>query len=120
MTKRTPGEQARFRRATFDAHKKADERGHIFLVCHICGGKIDPARERWEADHMIARAFGGTEGAPVHVACHREKTSKDDVPAIAKSKRVRDKHYGVRKRSAFRRPPEGYDPWKRRMKTDAD
>ncbi len=117
-TKRTPGEQARFRRETFDAHKKVDERGCIFLICHICGGKINPGREKWEADHMIARAFGGTEGAPVHVACHREKTSKDDVPAIAKSKRVRDKHFGVKKRSAFKKPPPNFNQWTKQWRDE--
>ena len=30
------------------------------------------------------------------IACHRDKTTKRDVPAIAKAKRVSDKHLGIK------------------------
>lgn len=41
-------------------------------------------------------------------SCHRWKTSHYDVPAQAKSKRVSDKHLGIRKASSMRGP--GFKP----------
>lgn len=89
---------AKARRECFEAHRKSDN-GFIYLECHICGGRIDPVREPWEAEHVIPHAFGGEALKPAHVKCHRAKTSKEDVPRIAKSKRVSDKHYGIKRRS---------------------
>jgi 5-methylcytosine-specific restriction protein A len=40
--------------------------------------------------------------------CHSYKTRKYDIPAQAKSKRVRDKHQGIRKASSMRGP--GFKP----------
>lgn len=59
--------------------------------CHICGEKIT-ASEKWDLDHIIALGISGDDSdgnlAPAHIACHRRKTSKADVPAIAKAKRM--------------------------------
>jgi 5-methylcytosine-specific restriction endonuclease McrA len=67
--------------------------------CHICGGKIDGVRERWELEHIIPVAMGGaddeTNAAPAHESCHAGKT-KADVAQIAKANRVRAKHNGVK------------------------
>lgn len=56
-------------------------------------------------DHIIPDALGGdnslTNCAVLCVPCHDVKTRKIDIPMIAKAKRVRDKHLGVRKRSTF-------------------
>jgi hypothetical protein len=90
--------QAKARRACFETNRKADADGELYLDCYICGLPIYPAREAWEADHPIAHALGGTELRPAHVKCHRVKTTTQDVPAIAKSKRVFDKHYGIKKK----------------------
>lgn len=98
---RSSGEQAKFRREVFHTHKKNDETGRIFLVCCFCSGRIDPATESWEAAHTIPHAFGGTEGKPAHVKCHRAETSTKDVPAIAKSKRTFDKHFGIRRKKPW-------------------
>ena len=97
---RSPPEQAKFRRAVFAARKQHDETGRLFLVCYVCQYRIDPAVEFWDADHVIPLAFGGTEGKPICKSCHKAKTAKD-VPAIAKSKRVSDKHYGIRRSRAW-------------------
>lgn len=70
-------------------------------VCHICGGKIDATRERWDADHVIPLELSGDDSddnlRPAHERCHRAKTSTEDVPRIAKAKRVRAKHLGAAK-----------------------
>lgn len=99
MTLRTRPSQAKARRECFEAHKQADETGRVYLTCHICGGRIDPAREAWEADHVVRYSVGGSDDAsnvmPAHKKCHRTKTD-DDVRENAKGKRVHDKFYGIR------------------------
>lgn len=56
-------------------------------------------------DHIIPDAIGGdnslTNCQVLCVPCHDEKTWKKDIPIIAKSKRVRDKHLGIKKPSRF-------------------
>lgn len=101
---RSPAAQAKFRREVFHAHKQHDETGRIFLVCYKCGCRIDPACEFWDAEHVIADYFGGTEGKPICKPCHKIKTATQDVPAIAKSKSKSDKFYGIRKSSWPKRP----------------
>lgn len=85
-------------------------------VCHICGGKIDGTREAWDADHVIALEISGDDTddnlRPAHKACHRAKTSAQDVPQIAKAKRVRAKHLGAKKAKATL-PGSKSSKWKR-------
>lgn len=65
-------------------------------ICHLCGEKIIDT-EKWEAEHIVPHALGGSDDfpnlQPAHVACHAVKT-KRDVTAIAKAKRVNKKHTG--------------------------
>jgi 5-methylcytosine-specific restriction protein A len=97
MTDKRPS-SAKARRECFEEHKQRDETGRIYLICHICSGRLDPAREQWEAEHVLPHAFGGKDLRPAHYRCHKHKTATVDVPAIAKSKRVADKYFGIRKR----------------------
>lgn len=85
------------RRDCFDANKRMDESGRVYLECHICCGRIDPARDPWDAEHVIPHAFGGKVLMPAHVKCHKGKTA-DDVGRIAKSKRVSDNHFGIKRK----------------------
>lgn len=91
----------------------------------FCEGLL-PSGERCNAnlwqkprhfDHIIPDAIGGPNDvancAVLCVPCHDAKTRKIDVPIIAKSKRVRDKHLGIRKRSRF--PASRDSKWKKRM-----
>jgi len=52
-----------------------------------------------EFDHWIADALGGDNSLEnclsVCPRCHRAKTSRNDVPKAAKTKRVADKHKGI-------------------------
>lgn len=55
---------------------------------------------KFQFDHDIADGLGGKptlENCKVlcHV-CHGEKTAKHDIPTIAKSKRISDKHNGIK------------------------
>ncbi len=66
--------------------------------CHICGERIDGARERWEVEHIVPYALTRDDTdanlAPAHVSCHATKTP-GDVAQIAKAKRVQAKHVGA-------------------------
>lgn len=79
-------------------------------VCCICHGKIDPAREKWILEHLLALAAGGADTednmAPAHYRCAIEKT-KDDVKTIAKINRVRARHLGTKTKSA-----RGFRGWR--------
>ncbi|MGO4337803.1 HNH endonuclease signature motif containing protein [Labrys sp. KB_33_2] len=69
-------------------------------------------------DHIIADGLGGEPTldncAAVCLTCHRFKTSHRDTPLVAKSKRVSDRHLGIRKpRSSW---PTGRDkPFKSKI-----
>lgn len=74
-----------------------------------CGKKLFPGDIFY--DHIIPDALGGDNTlSNCQVLCrahHDPKTRKEDVPRIAKMKRQRDKHHGIRKTSRTFRKPEG-------------
>jgi hypothetical protein len=76
-------------------------------ICHICEQKIRVG-EKWDADHIVPLALGGSYMAPSHVTCHATKT-KDDVARIAKAKRQSARHHGA-KQSKWPR-----SKWKRKV-----
>lgn len=57
---------------------------------------------RYHYDHIVPDGLGGEPTldncAVLCKACHSDKTAKQDVPRIAKMKRVRDKFQGIKKR----------------------
>lgn len=61
---------------------------------------------KFDFDHDIPNELGGEPTLDncrvLCKDCHKAKTGQRDIPAIAKSKRVRAKHLGIRKRSKFR------------------
>lgn len=73
----------------FEAHKG---------VCCCCGLYIK-AGERWIDEHIIPLALGGTNDlenrAPAHEKCAALKT-KDDMERIAKAKRQKRAHLGIK------------------------
>lgn len=87
-------------------------------LCHLCGFKIDPRRETFHLDHVIALAAGGSDEddnlSPVHAKCHLEKTVKD-VKAIAKGKRVRAQLMGTKRKSSKPMPFGRFSPWKKKL-----
>jgi len=91
------------------AFQRADGR------CEGCTAKLFVGKIHY--DHRIPDAMGGEPTLAncdvLCTACHGVKTQRVDVPAIAKVKRVRLRHLGIRKASGF---PGGKDSkFKRKM-----
>lgn len=67
-------------------------------ICCCCGAYIK-AGERWIDEHIIPLALGGTNDlenrAPAHEKCAALKT-KDDMERIAKAKRQKRAHLGIK------------------------
>jgi len=87
--------------------------------CESCGVKIRPGNGP-HYDHRVPDAVGGEPTADncqvLCRSCHGVKTYTQDVPAIAKTKRIRKRHINAEdKRGGFRKPPPGYNAWTRRM-----
>ena len=80
------------------------DRARIFAsnkgCCHLCGGKIDGVREKWEIEHVIAweltRDDSDENLRPAHPDCHKTKTHQQDRPAINKAKSREAKYLGVK------------------------
>jgi 5-methylcytosine-specific restriction protein A len=88
-------------------------------ICAICKLPIK-AGAKWRDEHLRALGLGGTNDpenrAPVHEACADEKThGKDgDLAHIAKAKRRKMKHLGIKRaRSSFQTNRDG--PFKKRI-----
>lgn len=58
---------------------------------------------KYHYDHDIPDGLGGEpildNCVVLCIACHKDKTTKRDVPLIAKTKRIQDKHNGIRQPS---------------------
>lgn len=67
--------------------------------CHLCNGTIQIGQD-WDVSHEIPLELGGadddTNRRAAHRKCHRAHTATVDIPAIARAKRVRAKHYAGR------------------------
>ncbi len=65
-----------------------------------CGTKLAEGRIRYEHIIQDAIAHDNSLGncAVLSIGCWREKTDKHDLPTIAKSNRVRDRSWGIKRR----------------------
>lgn len=85
-------------------------------ICILCEQRIR-AGDTWTVEHIRALALGGEDAdsncGPAHEQCRRIK-DKADVASIAKAKRMKARHFGIKKPSAWRKPPPGWCyNWKR-------
>lgn len=68
-------------------------------ICGLCLNKIDGVREPWIIEHLVCLGLSGKDEdancAPAHEACRRDK-DKLDVAAIAKAKRNKQRHLGIK------------------------
>ena len=96
------------------------DRARLFSLyageCYLCNGKIGPA-EAWEIEHVIpwelTRDDSDDNLRLAHKKCHAAKTA-NDIRAIRKADRNRDKHNGTFKPSGrgFYRPPGTEYDWR--------
>lgn len=104
-------------RREFSAKVKADAFTRAAGRCEGCTARLFVGKFAY--DHVIPDAMGGEptlENCKVLcLACHGEKTAGVDVPAIAKVKRIRQRHLGIKRPSTFRKMPPGYH-WDWRLK----
>lgn len=80
-----------------------------------CGQRLTDGRIRYEHINPDAiRSDNSLENCAVlSIGCWREKTSRYDLPTIAKSNRVKDRARGIRRRSSKPMPGSRASPWKR-------
>lgn len=68
-------------------------------ICVLCDTQIDGVRDQWTIEHLVCLGLGGADEdkncGPAHETCRREK-DKIDVAAIARAKRVKQKHIGIK------------------------
>lgn len=68
-------------------------------ICCLCSMPINGTREPWIIEHLTCLGLGGADEdkncAPAHEACRRDK-DKLDVAAIAKAKRNKQRHLGIK------------------------
>ncbi len=111
----------KLRQACFDYWKLETGQG-FRLPCKgkACNGRLmNPAGEKWHADHHVVREHGGSDEPPnvrpMCVPCHKIKTGEVDIPAIAKGRRQAKSVFGIKQPEGFRKPPPGFKySWKER------
>lgn len=68
-------------------------------ICCLCSMPINGTREPWIIEHLVCLGLGAKDEdancAPAHEACRRDK-DKLDVAAIAKAKRNKQRHLGIK------------------------
>ncbi len=98
-------------RSEFPAKVKLARWEHCGGFCEGCGVKIRPGNGP-EYDHATMAAVGGPATLEncrcLCTNCHGIKTHTIDVPAIAKTKRIRAKHA-----NAETKPRRGFTAWRR-------
>jgi 5-methylcytosine-specific restriction protein A len=85
-------------------------------VCVLCGLKIDGTKGKWTIEHLRALGLGGEDTdencGPAHEDCRRAK-DKIDVPAIAKAKRMKARHLGIKKTTSRPIPGSKASGWRK-------
>lgn len=82
--------------------------------CEGCGAPLRTGRFHY--DHILPDAMGGEptlENCQVLcTACHGIKTRTGDIPRIAKTKRIRAKHLGIKRQRGWWKPPGTRHDWR--------
>ena len=88
-------------RQEFTAKTRREAWARCKKACEGCG--INLEQKPREYDHILTASDGGDNSLEncqvLCIPCHDEKTYKRDIPAIAKSKRIFDKHNGIKIKS---------------------
>ena len=79
-------------------------------ICWRCGLPIVGHKEKWTIEHIVPLGLAGADSLDnmrcSHESCRREK-DKEDIPKIAKAKRMKMANLGIKKKK--RRWPCGRD-----------
>lgn len=82
--------------------------------CEKCQVRLSVGKYRY--DHIVPDWMGGDNSLEncqvICLSCDKPKTSKDQTD-IAKTKRIRNKHLGIKKRSSFACSKDS--KWKKKM-----
>lgn len=91
-------------RSEFTAKTKAQAFLDCKGLCQSCNIKLTESTGV-QYDHIIACGIGGTnDSSNISVLCrncHGAKTTRDDMPRIAKAKRAHRASIGIRKQTKF-------------------
>lgn len=86
--------------------------------CYLSGFQIDPLRDRWDIEHVIPLAAGGSDDdsnlRPALKEPHKIKT-KQDIKHISKGKRVRANYLGAKGRKSRPMPGTRGSGWRHKM-----
>ena len=87
-------------------------------ACQACQIRLQPG-QTWDLDHIIPIALGGADETQnlqvLCIPCHKDKTNKRDIPAIAKSVRLEAKHLGAKSPSRHPMPFGRQSIWKKKL-----
>lgn len=101
-------------RRRFSARALRNRLAEFADSCACCGMPITPS-SGLEWDHRVPLELGGEDDLenlqPLCRACHKGKTA-EDVGRIAKARRVRDRHVGVRPTHKRKLPGSKGSGWK--------
>jgi 5-methylcytosine-specific restriction enzyme A len=104
----------------FTAKQRAEIALRAAGRCEACGAKLKPGEG--QADHIIPVAMGGesavSNGQWLCSPCHLDKTTKADVPGVAKAKRRQARHIGA-VRPAGKIKTAGFAPAKKHSRATA-
>lgn len=85
--------------------------------CEACTARLEVGR--FQYDHVLAAALGGPPTLDnckvLCTNCHGGKTGLEDIPIIAKSNRVRNKHIGAATRKQRKIPGSKGTRFKRKI-----
>lgn len=86
-------------------------------LCEKCTARLMPGKFHY--DHVIPAAFDGPPTLDncrcLCLACHGDKTRKEDVPLIAKAKRIRAAHVGAKAPSKRPMPCGRNSNWRKKI-----
>lgn len=105
------------KRREFPAKVKAQAALRADGKCECCEARLSVGNVHY--DHVTPDALGGEPVLEncecLCKTCHKDKTTKEDVPRIAKAKRQRAKHLGTTARSKAILPGSKGSGWKKRL-----
>lgn len=106
-------------RREFSAKTKEAAARRASGKCEECGRRLLYGEAQYEFDHVVPIGLGGlSDDGNIRVvckSCHLAKTTKVDVPAIAKAKRNFRRAAGIKKTRGRPIPGSRNSPWRKKI-----